>query len=123
MSEICDENSSNFPKQVISATICDIREIIFGRKSKPVFIITVQRGENTSYEITKEYKDFFELQCSILDTFTVESGKNGYERIIPYLPGKIPLLYLVFMGKCSCIKSVSWYTVTHKNRMCSPLVF
>ncbi|XP_028409924.1 SH3 and PX domain-containing protein 2A-like [Dendronephthya gigantea] len=91
MSEVCDGNSSNFPKHEISASICDIREIISGKKSKPVFIITVQsqfKGENASYEITKEYKDFFELQCSILDTFPVESGKNGYERIVPYLPGR-----------------------------------
>jgi hypothetical protein len=83
------ENSSTFQTHVTTATIYDIREIILGHKTKPVFIITIQREDDTSYEITKEYKDFFDLQCSILDTFPVEGGQAGYDRIIPYLPGEM----------------------------------
>ena len=75
-------------KHVVSASIYDTREMILGRKTKPVFIITVQRGNDICYEITKEYKDFFDLQCSILDTFPEEGGRNGFQRIIPYLPGR-----------------------------------
>ena len=79
----------NVEKHVTSATINDIREVILGNKTKPMFIITVQCGDETLYEITKEYKDFFDLQCSILDAFPVEAGQAGYNRTIPFLPGEI----------------------------------
>ena len=81
-------SENTFRKHVVSASIYDTREIILGSKTKPVFIITVQSGDDTCYEITKEYKDFFDLQCSILDTLP-EGGRNGFQRIIPYLPGEI----------------------------------
>ena len=89
LTNIMSANSTTFQAHVTSATIYDIHEIFLGRRSKPVFIITVQRGDDISYEITKQYKDFFDLQCSILDAYPVEGGQNGYERIIPYLPGRI----------------------------------
>ena len=88
-----NENCSDVGKHITSAIINDIREVILNRKTKPVFVITVQCWDKTSYEIAKEYKDFFDLQCSILDTFPVEAGQTGYDRIIPFLPGEMLCVY------------------------------
>ena len=74
---------------VTAATIQDIQEVILNGKTKIVFLLAVQRKDGESYRIMKGYKDFFDLQCSILDAFPLESGQSGYERIIPYLPGQI----------------------------------
>ena len=82
-----NDNSSWFQKSIKSAKIIDIREQTIGRKIKPVFVIAVRREDETAYEITREYKDFFQLQCLILDSFPVEGGQTGLNRIIPCLPG------------------------------------
>ena len=73
---------------VTSVSVDDIKEGIVGGKTKIMFVLSVCWCDERACKVLKCYRDFFDLQCSILDEFPVEGGQYNKERTIPYLPGK-----------------------------------
>lgn len=90
MSEIRIQNTAAELEYITSASVDDIREEIerHNTKTKVMFLISVCWSGGRTSEILKCYKDFFHLQCSILDEFPVEGGRYNKIRTIPYLPGR-----------------------------------
>lgn len=38
----------------------------------------------------RSYNDFYDFQVQLLDTFPHEAGRDGSDRILPYMPGPVP---------------------------------
>lgn len=38
----------------------------------------------------RSYNDFYDFQVQLLDTFPLEAGRDGADRILPYMPGPVP---------------------------------
>lgn len=76
---------------VVTAKLDSIKERWVGnktRKKQYAFVLHLQWSDGSSSIIWRSYKDFFDFQCGLLDSFPEEAGTvRGFVRSIPYLPG------------------------------------
>ncbi|TKA56761.1 hypothetical protein B0A49_10351 [Cryomyces minteri] len=54
------------------------------------FIVECQMEDGRHYELSRFYKDFYDLQISLIQEFPLEAGNvQGKERTLPYMPGPL----------------------------------
>ena len=54
------------------------------------FIINVVMDNGQSWELSRYYKDFYDLQISLIKEYPLEAGNvKGFERSLPYMPGPV----------------------------------
>ncbi|CAG8695323.1 4712_t:CDS:1, partial [Dentiscutata heterogama] len=56
------------------------------------FLVRVELFSGCFRLLYRLYEDFYEFQITLLDKFPVEAGRNGDQRILPFMPG--PLSYV-----------------------------
>ncbi|KAL9053307.1 MAG: hypothetical protein Q9162_004858 [Coniocarpon cinnabarinum] len=55
------------------------------------FIVEAFMDNGKSWELNREYTDFYALQTALMDAFPQEAGKvEGYRRTLPFMPGPLP---------------------------------
>lgn len=54
------------------------------------YIINAVMEDGGRWELSRYYKDFYDLQINLIQEFPMESGNvKGYERSLPYMPGPV----------------------------------
>lgn len=57
------------------------------------FIIDVSMEDGSRWELSRFYKDFYDLQISLIQDFPLEAGNvQGYERSLPFMPGPVTVV-------------------------------
>lgn len=80
------------------------------------YLIWVTWSNNVKQLIFRRYSEFFNLQCNLIERFSVEAGNyNPTERILPFLPGKI-------IFRRSHVKSVAFDRLHYIDIYCKKLI-
>ena len=54
------------------------------------FIVEAVMEDGRTWELSRYYKDFYDLQINLIQEYPLEAGKvKGYERSLPYMPGPV----------------------------------
>ena len=54
------------------------------------FIVEAVMEDGRSWELSRYYKDFYDLQINLIQEYPLEAGNvKGYERSLPYMPGPV----------------------------------
>ena len=53
------------------------------------FVIEVTLSDNTHWDLTRIYEDFYELQINLIKAFPEEAGNMGRGRTLPLMPGPV----------------------------------
>lgn len=53
------------------------------------FVVEVTLTDNTHWDLTRIYEDFYELQINLIKAFPEEAGNTGHPRTLPLMPGPV----------------------------------
>ncbi|GAB7355901.1 hypothetical protein MBLNU459_g6548t1 [Dothideomycetes sp. NU459] len=53
------------------------------------FVVEVALTDNTHWDLTRIYEDFYELQINLIKAFPEEAGNTGLPRTLPLMPGPV----------------------------------
>lgn len=53
------------------------------------FVVEVTLSDNTHWDLTRIYEDFYELQINLIKAFPDEAGATGAPRTLPLMPGPV----------------------------------
>ena len=73
---------------VVSAKVLSLAERA-DKRAKYVYEIETKWSDGSARRCFREYHDFFNFQCSLLNKYPEEAGMvKGSSRTVPYLPGR-----------------------------------
>lgn len=53
------------------------------------FVVEVRLTDNSHWDLTRIYEDFYELQINLIKAFPEEAGNTGQPRTLPLMPGPV----------------------------------
>lgn len=53
------------------------------------FVVEVALSDNTHWDLTRIYEEFYELQINLIKAFPEEAGNTGLPRTLPLMPGPV----------------------------------
>lgn len=53
------------------------------------FVVEVTLTDNSHWDLTRIYEDFYELQINLIKAFPDEAGNTGHPRTLPLMPGPV----------------------------------
>ncbi|KAF2864374.1 hypothetical protein K470DRAFT_261273 [Piedraia hortae CBS 480.64] len=53
------------------------------------FIVECKLSNGTHWDLSRVYKDFYELQINLINAFPEEAGKGDKQRTLPFMPGPV----------------------------------